>query len=73
MRYQLKATLHWVQRQHPFRHARLDDEDLSVNFAALTTPEDRVAMVTTEPLTTGEAWRAFAPGKLKVFSAGTEV
>ena len=64
------TKLYWLQRQHPFRQARLADEDLSVDFAALTTPDDRVAVVATEPLTTGEAWQAFAPGELKVFVDG---
>ncbi|MBA3597999.1 MAG: class II glutamine amidotransferase [Methylibium sp.] len=62
--------LHWLVRQHPFRSARLQDEDLTVNFAELTTPEDRVAVIVTEPLTADEAWEAFAPGELKVFQGG---
>ena len=57
-------------RQHPFRHARLQDDDISVNFAELTAPTDRVAVVATEPLTTDETWLAFAPGELKVFVDG---
>jgi predicted glutamine amidotransferase len=63
--------LHWLQRQHPFRPATLADEDLSVDFGALTQPSDRVAVVATQPLTTGEAWQAIAPGELKVFVDGT--
>ena len=63
--------LHWLVRQHPFRAARLADEDLSVDFSALTTPNDRVAVVVTEPLTTDEAWTAFASGELRVFVEGT--
>jgi glutamine amidotransferase len=63
--------LHWLQRQHPFRPATLADEDLSVDFGALTHPSDRVAVVATQPLTTGEAWQAIAPGELKVFVDGT--
>ena len=62
--------LHWLVRQHPFAQARLQDEDLTVNFAEHTTPHDRVALIATEPLTTGEAWQAFAPGELKVFVGG---
>jgi predicted glutamine amidotransferase len=65
------TQLHWLQRQHPFRPATLADEDLSVDFAALTAPSDRVAVVATQPLTTGEAWQAIAPGELKVFVDGT--
>ena len=65
--------LHWLQRQHPFRSATLTDEDLSVDFGALTQPSDRVAVVATQPLTNGEAWQAIAPGELKVFVDGTAV
>ena len=64
------TRLFWLQRQHPFRPATLADEDLSVDFAALTRPSDRVAVVATEPLTTGEDWQAIAPGELKVLVDG---
>lgn len=64
------TQLHALQRRHPFGAAKLADEDLSVDFAALTTPRDRVAIVATEPLTSGESWEAFAPGELRVFSGG---
>ena len=64
------TKLHWLVRQHPFGAATLADEDLSVDFGALTSPRDRVAVVATEPLTTGEAWQAMAPGELQVFVDG---
>jgi predicted glutamine amidotransferase len=64
------TKLHWLVRQHPFGAATLADEDLSVDFTALTTPADRVAVVATEPLTSGEAWTAMAPGELQVFVDG---
>ena len=64
------TKLSWLVREHPFRKARLQDEDISVDFAELTTQADRVAVVVTEPLTADEAWRAFAPGELKVFVNG---
>jgi glutamine amidotransferase len=67
------TRLHWLQREHPFRSATLADEDMSVDFSALTTPTDRVAIVATEPLTEGEAWRTFAPGELRVFADGMTV
>jgi predicted glutamine amidotransferase len=35
--------------RHPFGAATLADEDLSVDFGALTSPNDRVAVVATEP------------------------
>ena len=62
--------LHYVERKHPFAHAHLADEDLSIDFARNTTPNDRVAVVVTAPLTTNEEWVAFAPGELKVFVDG---
>ncbi|MCZ2438681.1 MAG: class II glutamine amidotransferase [Burkholderiales bacterium] len=61
-----------LQRQHPFGAATLADEDLSVDFAALTRPSDRVTIVATEPLTTGEDWQTFAPGELRVFERGCQ-
>ncbi len=64
------TNLHYVERQHPFAHAQLADEDLSVDFSTVTTPEDRVAVVVTSPLTTNEAWRQMQPGELRVFVDG---
>jgi glutamine amidotransferase len=64
------TKLHWVVRQHPFGAATLADEDLRVDFAALTTPADRVAVVATEPLTADERWTAMAQGELQVFVDG---
>ena len=59
-----------LERRHPFGAATLADEDLSVDFSALTTPADRVAVVATEPLTADEPWVPFAPGELRVFRHG---
>jgi predicted glutamine amidotransferase len=67
------TRLVYVERRHPFAHARLSDEDLSVNFAEHTSPSDRVAVVVTAPLTSNEHWIAFAPGELKVFEGGALV
>jgi glutamine amidotransferase len=64
------TQLYYLVRQHPFRTAVLQDEDLSVDFADLTTPSDRVSVVVTEPLTRDEPWAALAPGELKVFVDG---
>jgi predicted glutamine amidotransferase len=64
------TKLVWLVRQHPFRSARLADDDLSVDFAQQTQPSDRVAVIVTEPLTADEAWTAFAPGELRAFVAG---
>ena len=62
--------LYYVERKHPFSHATLSDEDVSVNFADHTRPTDRVAVVVSAPLTTNESWVAFAAGELKVFEGG---
>ena len=62
--------LHWLQRSHPFRAATLADADLTVDFAPLTTPDDRVVVVATEPLTADEPWLALAAGEMKVFRGG---
>ena len=64
------TQLYWLERRHPFGAAHLADDDLSVDFGALTTPGDRVALVATQPLTRGETWTAFAPGELRVFVSG---
>ncbi|MFC6281461.1 class II glutamine amidotransferase [Polaromonas aquatica] len=64
------TSLYYVERKHPFAHATLSDEDVSVNFAEHADPADRVAVVVTAPLTTNENWTAFAPGELKVFVDG---
>jgi glutamine amidotransferase len=64
------TKLHYIVRCYPFAVARLSDEDLSVDFAEVTTPNDRVAIIVTEPLTDNETWLPFAPGELKVFVDG---
>jgi len=65
------TRLHWLERRHPFQPVALKDEDMRVDFASVTTPNDRVALIATEPLTTDEPWTAFEPGELRVFEAGT--
>ena len=64
------TKLHYVQRQHPFAHVQLKDEDVKVDLAELNSPEDRLVIVVTEPLTTNENWVAMEPGEFKVFVDG---
>ena len=59
-----------IERRHPFQHATLADDELSVNFAQEAGPNDRVAVVVTAPLTNNEAWTRFESGELKVFVDG---
>lgn len=65
--------LYYIVRQHPFATAKLSDDDLSVDFAQVTTTRDRVAVIVTQPLTTNETWTAYQPGELKIFVDGEVV
>ncbi|RYF54925.1 MAG: class II glutamine amidotransferase, partial [Comamonadaceae bacterium] len=64
------TSLYYITRRHPFSQAHLCDEDLHIDFSAHTTPNDKVAMVVTAPLTTNEEWTAFESGELRVFVDG---
>jgi len=57
------TKLHVITRRAPFAKATLADVDLTVDFAEVTTENDVVTIVSTEPLTTDEQWRALAPGE----------
>ncbi|WKE66904.1 class II glutamine amidotransferase [Gallaecimonas kandeliae] len=63
-------NLHWLTRRAPFGAAKLIDEDMEVDFGALTTPDDVVTVIATRPLTVGEPWAAMAPGQYVVFKLG---
>ena len=67
------TKLHWIVREYPFQPARLKDIDVEVDFSQVTTPDDRVAVITTEPLTENETWSAFAPGEMILFQDGKPV
>ena len=64
------TKLFYLVRQAPFAKATLADDELSVDFAAVTSPTDRVAVVATNPLTRDEQWTAGEPGTLWVFRRG---
>lgn len=59
-----------ITRQAPFGPARLKDVDLSVDFQALTTPNDVVTVLATEPLTEDEAWIRHRPGSWTLWRWG---
>jgi len=67
------TKLSCVVRQAPFCKAHLKDEDLTVDFAEVTTPNDRVAVVATTPLTDNETWTSIPPGSLWLFRDGAVV
>lgn len=64
------TKLHWLVREYPFQHAQLIDLDVEVDFSQVTTPNDRVAVITTEPLTKNEIWTAYQAGEMILFQHG---
>lgn len=48
--------LHYLIRRAPFGVATLVDEDMRVDFSKVTTPDDRVAVIASSPLTRDEIW-----------------
>jgi predicted glutamine amidotransferase len=62
--------LHFITRKAPFGCAHLVDQDLTVDFAALTTPNDIVTVIATLPLTDNEAWTRMGAGQLVLFRDG---
>jgi predicted glutamine amidotransferase len=65
--------LYYIVRQYPFTTAKLSDEDMSVDFSQVTTPNDRVAIIVTEPLTANEVWIPFEEASLKIFVDGAPI
>jgi predicted glutamine amidotransferase len=64
------SELSYIMRRAPFAVAHLKDQDVSVDFSEVTTPEDRVAIIATQPLTDNEPWTFMQPGTLWMFQEG---
>lgn len=64
------TRLSYIVRRAPFATAHLSDQDVSVDFSSVTTPDDRVAVIATEPLTDNEHWTPIEPGTLLCFAHG---
>lgn len=64
------TLLHYIIRQAPFGEAKLLDDDVNIDFAAVTTPNDRVAVIATLPLTCNEQWTQLAQNELLMFKEG---
>ena len=64
------TLLHYIVRQAPFGEARLLDDDVAIDFSAVTTPNDRVAVIATLPLTENEVWRQLACDELVMVRDG---
>lgn len=67
------TQLTWIVRQAPFTVAQLSDEEVSVDFREHTSSNDRVAIITTAPLTSNETWTPVAPSTLLMFRDGALV
>lgn len=65
------TKLHYIVRQAPFPTAHLVDDDVTVDFSTVTTPDDRVAVIATVPLTDNETWTAMQDGELALFVDGS--
>ena len=65
--------LYYILRHAPFAQAHLIDDDVTVDFSALTTPDDKVAVIATTPLTDNERWTAMKPGQILAFQHGDAV
>jgi len=62
--------LYYLVREPPFSEAHLIDVDYKLDFSKVTTPNDRVAVITTKPLTNEEGWKEFQRGQLLMFDKG---
>jgi glutamine amidotransferase len=65
--------LSYIERRAPFTKARLKDADVEVDFSQVTTPNDRVAVIATLPLTVNEQWTQLNSGELAVFHQGQRI
>jgi len=67
------TKLCWITRRSPFGVARLKDADMTVDFGELTTPNDIVTVIATDPLTDNETWNRVEPGEMVTFQDGLEI
>ena len=64
------TELNYIIRCAPFTKAHLKDDDITIDFGEVTTPNDRVAVIATQPLTVDEVWVTMPPGTLWLFHEG---
>ena len=63
--------LYYIIREPPFNTAKLLDTDYEIDFRRVTTMNDRVAVITTKPLTEEAGWTEFQRNELIMFNRGT--
>lgn len=59
-----------ITRRAPFGAAQLKDTEFKIDFSAVTTPNDIVSIIATEPLTTDEHWDIYQPGEWRMWQNG---
>lgn len=59
-----------ITRRAPFGAAQLKDADVQVDFSAVTTPNDVVSIIATEPLTSDEQWDVYSPNEWRMWQNG---
>lgn len=64
------TQLCYITRQAPFAEAHLIDRDIAIDFREVTTPDDRVTVIATSPLTDNEIWTPLTADQLAVFHEG---
>ncbi len=64
------TRLYHITRAWPFKAAHLIDEDVTIDFAEVTTKKDCVSVIATQPLTDNEDWIRFETGELILFEKG---
>lgn len=64
------TDLHYIIRQAPFAVAHLKDQDVAVDFSEVTSPDDRVALIATLPLTDNETWTPLPTDSVVMFAEG---
>lgn len=67
------TKLHTITRRAPFTTATLADDEVTVDFSALTTVHDVVTIISTEPLTSDEQWRPLERGEALLLQRGAVV
>lgn len=67
------SKLCWITREAPFGEAKLTDADVSIDFGTETTPNDKVTVIATAPLTNNEHWNTYQPGEFRVFKDGVSI
>lgn len=66
-------NLHWITRKAPFSKASLIDTEMVVDFKEVTTNDDIVTVIATQPLTDNEHWYKMSAGQWQLFHQGQAI